>query len=299
MTGFPHTPVIDAHHHLWSLDQFPYRWLAPNTGPARFGDKTGISRDYLTQTYLSDMADVDLVGSVHVQANCGATDPVEETRWLDAVARDTGWPKAIVAEVDLTSPNSVDQIARHQAASDLLRGVRTPAAWDDAGRWRVVSKPAVLSDPAFRKAAQAVADADLVLEMVVVPAQLPEVANLARALPDLQIVINHFGTLELDQIKVWEAGIRDVAAYSNVVMKLSGLWTIDRAWERDKLDGPVVHALDHLTADRLMYGSNMPVEGVNCGIQGQLSSLSQILADMSDETLKSLFHGTAKRVYRL
>ena len=300
-TTFPPARIIDSHHHFWQLDRFPYKWLSPNAGPARFGDKAKIRRDYLPPDYVSEMSCVNLVGSVHVQANSGATDPVEETLWLDALGKETGWPSAIVAEVDLSEPSAEDLIARHLASS-RLRGVRTPVAWDDEGRWRVASKPRVLENSDFRRAAKMLIDADLVLDMVVVPQQLPEVADLSKSLPDLRIAINHFATLEPAQpenAENWYAGIDAVADRPNIFLKLSGLWTADPQWAPDVLGPFVSYAVKRLSPARLMYGSNLPVERVNCSLPQQINSLAALLKNQPQEDLDAIFHNTARSVYRL
>jgi len=69
---------IDSHQHFWQLSRFPYRWLAPSAAPARFGDKASIRRDFMPADYLHDMSGIPLAASVHVQANCGAADPVKK-----------------------------------------------------------------------------------------------------------------------------------------------------------------------------------------------------------------------------
>ena len=294
--------VIDAHHHFWRLGQFPYPWLAPDAGSARFGDKAPIRRDYLPPDYLSDLSCVDLVGSVHVQANSGAADPVAETKWLEQLAQKTGWPHAIVAEVDLTKASASALIARHAAASPRLRGVRTPVAWDAAGRWRIANHAAVLTDPIFLSSVQTLIAHDLALDIVVVPEQLPQVADLAGAFPGLRITINHFSTLEPAQTgnaDAWYEGICSIAAHPNIYLKISGLWTVDLGWAPEVLEPFIAHALTYVTPSRMMYGSNQPVEGVNCRPSQQLKNLTQVLADVPHEAIHSIFHDTAKSVYWL
>jgi predicted TIM-barrel fold metal-dependent hydrolase len=77
-----------------------------------------------------------------------------------------------------------------------MRGVRTPVAWDRAGRWRVANGPRVLSNRDFRAAAEHLADHELCLEMVIIPEQLLELTDFAATHPRLVIVVNHFATLE-------------------------------------------------------------------------------------------------------
>ncbi len=293
--------VVDSHHHFWDLHRFPYSWLAPNAPPARFGSKASIAKNYLPPDYLADMAPINLVGSVHVQANCGAADPVAETRWLQELSDSTGWPSAIIAEVDLCDPNAETIIKAH-AAYPALRGIRTPVAWDEAGRWRVAKYPQVLHSPQFRAQMPLLAELGLCLEMVVVPAQLGELADLAQSHPDVCIVVNHFATLEPDQPENaddWYRGITGLAERPNVQMKLSGLWTADKGWSADLLRPFVDHLISHFGADRILYGSNLPVEGVNCPLPQQIAQLAKILADQPKDVVQKIFAQSARRVYRL
>lgn len=293
--------IVDAHHHFWDLGRFPYGWLAPGSGPGRFGDKATLRRNFLPDSYLHDFAGLPLSASVHVQANCGAADPVEETRWLQHLSDETSWPTAIVAEVDLLDQDAPDLISRH-LEFPALRGIRTPVAWDAAGRWRVASRPAVLDDSGFRAPLSLLEENGLCLEMVIVPEQFDELISLARGHPDLTIVVNHFATLEPDQPENaarWMSGIAALTELPNVNVKLSGLWTVDKDWSPAVLTPFVDHILECLGPDRVMYGSNLPVEAVNCPLDEQISKLKKILEAQSIEALKALFSETAKRVYLL
>src|SRR5690242_12288213 len=94
--------LIDSHHHLWDLSRFPYRWLRPEAPPRPFGDHTAIKQAYLVDDYRHDCGALQVMASVHVQANCGAARPAEETAWLQSLADETGTPTAVVGYADLT-----------------------------------------------------------------------------------------------------------------------------------------------------------------------------------------------------
>lgn len=293
--------LIDGHHHFWEIGRFPYRWLAPDAGPARFGDKDTIRGDYLPEVYLAAFDGLPLRASVHVQANAGATDPAEETSWLQNLSERTGWPTAIVGEADLSDPGATALLARH-LAFPALRGIRTPVAWDAAGRWRVGARPGIMGEAAFRANLGALEAHRLTLDLVVVPEQLAEVRDLAMDHPGLTIVLDHFAHLEPGipgNADLWRAGVAALGEVPNVALKLSGLWTADKAWEPAVLWPFVDHALDRLGAERLLYGSNMPVEGVNCGVAGQMRSLAALLGPLSHAERAAIFGGTARRVFRL
>lgn len=301
MTDSPPVTIVDAHHHLWDLSRFPYHWLAPEAPPRRFGDHSAIKRDYLPVDYRADFKGLDLIGSVHVQANCGAEDPVAETAWLQDLADKEGCPTTIVAEVDLTRADAARQIERH-ARFARLRGVRALIAWDSDGRWRFATRPGILREPAFRRGAAALAAAGLSLDIVVVPEQLPEVVQLAKAIPDLPIAIDHLAQIEPSvpgSADRWHAGIASLADCRSVHMKLSGLWTIDLNWSLERLRPFVDQAVDMFGPQRLMYGSNLPVEKVNTGAAQQVEVLAEILGDRNAETVDGIFSANATRFYRL
>lgn len=293
--------IVDAHHHFLQHQQFPYHWLAPHTGPGRFGCKELLRREYLPGQYLEDFSGTSISSSVHVQANCGAEDPAAETRWLQALKDETGWPSAIVAEADLMDPNASELIARHRDNS-ALRGIRTPVAWDTRGRWRVASQPGVMANARFQHMLTVLQAHSLALDLVIVPEQFFELTAMARKHPDQIIVINHFATLEPDEpgnADTWKKGISTLADLPNVYVKLSGLWTVDKHWAPTRLQPFVDHLLDTVGPSRVMYGSNLPVEAVNCSLARQVSQLEIILSGYSNDELQQLFSRTAKRVYQL
>ena len=118
----------------------------------------------------------------------------------------------------------------------------------------------------------------------------------------MSIVINHMAQLEPDVPgceEAWRAGLAKIADCPSVFLKVSGLWTIDLTWRPDRLKPYVHHVFDTLGADRLMYGSNLPVEKVNTSAERQLRVLTEILRDTTEKDRQDFFFNTAERVYRL
>lgn len=290
--------VVDAHHHLWDLGRFPYPWLAPQAPPRPFGNHDAIKRDFLTADYRKLFDGLPLAASVHVQANCGAADPSEESAWLSELSFATGWPNAIVGGVNLACESAGAILAAH-ARYPLVKGVRAMIAHDRAGRWRFSNRPHVMTEQVFRKNAAYLAEIGFSLDLVVVPEQLAEVAQLAAALPDLTIIIDHLGTPEPESYSTWISGVGSLSRFENVAMKLSGLWTIDKTWRPERLAPYVRHALLLLGGDRLMYGSNAPIETLNCSVTDQISTLASLVKETDHAALNAVFRETAVRLYRL
>ena len=94
-------PFIDAHHHIWDLSRWPYRWIRDEVKPdgsiAPVTDATAVLGEYkiLRQTWTMERLQRDfygsnVIGTVHIEADCNADDPVEETVWLEEVAERRG-----------------------------------------------------------------------------------------------------------------------------------------------------------------------------------------------------------------
>jgi predicted TIM-barrel fold metal-dependent hydrolase len=116
--------IIDPHHHLWDLQRNRYPWLQQRPlGPSVAGDIAKIAHDYLLDDYMADTAAFDLRKSVHVEAAWDPADPVGETRWLQSVADQRGFPHGIVAHADLQAADVERLLASHAQFANV-RGIR-------------------------------------------------------------------------------------------------------------------------------------------------------------------------------
>ena len=293
------TGLVDAHHHLWDLARFPYPWLRPEAPPRPFGDHAAIKRDFLLDEYRCDMSP-GLLASVHVQANCGAVDPVAETAWLSAVAAAAGHRLAIVGQVDAEADDIGRQLDRH-AAHAGFRGVRLFAGHDPDPAWCQTDDPRRLSRPQVLRLAEALCKRGFTLDVVVNAAQLRQVADLAARFPDLPVIVNHLGhprSADFGAAGEWRAGILAAAGAGNVMLKLSALWTIDRGWRAELLAPFLGHAVGAFGAGRCMFGSNLPVEGVMLPPGAPVPRLRAALDMAGIADHDAILRSTALRVYR-
>ena len=68
----------------------------PKPVPFRYGDYSSLKRNYLPPDYLRDAGALNIVKTVHEEALWDPSDPAGETRWLEQVAREYGYPHACV-----------------------------------------------------------------------------------------------------------------------------------------------------------------------------------------------------------
>ena len=291
---------IDAHHHLWDLGRFPYAWLAPGSPPRPFGDHGALKRSYLLADYATDIADAGIVGSVFVEANAGAQ-AAAEIEWVEEIAGDARLPSVAVGHLDLRRPDVASILSQFQRSS-RMRGIRMSLCWDERTQWRFIDRPDVMLTKEFRAGLSTLTRLGLVFDVLVVPGQLTQLAQLASDNPDQTIVIDHMGTPWFETAEdrqAWQNGMRQCARCMNIAVKISGLWTLDRQWRPEIIDGPVRFVVELFGPGRCLWGSNLPVEKLMCSVHEQIASLEEVLSPLAEDDRNLIFHGTATRVYRI
>ena len=120
-----------------------------------------------------------------------------------------------------------------------------------------------MNDTAWRKGLDEVRRRGLMFELQVFASQMPDAVKLVRDYPDVTFVLLHAGMLE-DRSDAgwarWRAGMQQLAACPNVVVKLSGLGTFDRACSAERWRPVIEATIDLFGPDRCMFGSNFPIE---------------------------------------
>ena len=141
---------------------------------------------------------------------------------------------AIIGHADLKLGEGVRPVleAMCETSPDRFRGVRHSVGWDPSPDLANREAEGMLSHEGYRAGARVLASMGLCLENSLYFPQLQELAEFARAAPDLTIVLNHIGGLvrigpyanrDDEVIPAWQRGIRATAGCPNIVMKLGGL----------------------------------------------------------------------------
>ena len=291
-------PIIDAHHHLWRLGHFPYLWLAPDAPPRPFGDHAALKRDYLLADYHKDIEGTGIFASVFMESNAGAS-AASEIEWVDKIAGEGRLPAAGVGSLDLRRPDTARILAAF-CRSPRIRGIRMSLCWDERPQWRFIDRPDVMVSEEFRAGLAQLTRQGLVLDVLVMPGQLQQLAALARSHPTQIFVLNHLGTpwFETPADKVaWTDGMRACSTCRNILVKISGLWTLDRAWRPDIIVEPVRSVIDLFGPERCLWASNLPVEKLMCPVVDQIRNLEEVIADLAERDKDQIFRATAARVY--
>lgn len=282
--------VVDAHVHIWDparTDWYPY--LAPS-GREVPGGSAGMKRLFDVPTYKSETAGWNVEKFVNVAAATGRNS-VDETLELDrGAAGGSGGPDAIIGGLPATETvaEAIELIDRQMTAS-RFRGVRPMGGMDHP-----VPEREVL---------QALAERNLVFELMAHPDQLVAAAKELEAVGDLAVVVEHTGWPRSDtdeERELWKAGVGALAAVGgNVFCKLSGLAMPFRSMKPDVLGPWLARAIEVFGVDRCMFASNFPVDSAFGTFDDLYETFGVVTAGLDAGSRDKLFASNAERVFRL
>jgi len=316
----PELPVIDTHVHLW---------------------RSPSGERYFVEEYAKDVRDCghDVAACVYVE--CGAMyradgpvhlRPVGEVEFAvgqaamaaSGVYTSSRVAASIVGFADMMLGDRLDEVldAEVHAGNGRLRGIRQRAKWDPDPAVRgkfCADGPGLYLEPEFHRGLQRLAARDLLFEASIFHPQLGDVAELARKLPNLRIVLIHSGSpvghssyagREQETHEAWRAGMAELAPCANVCVKLGGIAMTLAAFDYGKAAAPIAsEALAELWRpyiepcvelfgpERCMVSSNFPVDKVAFSYGTCWNMFKRIFAEYSDAERRALFSGSASSIY--
>lgn len=282
--------LVDTHLHLWDLAEarLTYSYLEPGFRHPQLGDISALQRNFSVDDFRADIGRVRVERAVHVQAAFGTVDPYDETAFVQAVMTNHGFPSVMVVNTDLRAADVEEQLRRHTRHASV-RGVRDQAGGD------------YLLDPRYARGCSTLTAHGLHLE-VEHWGDLAAVAELARSLPELTVVLDHAGrpsSLDESVRVAWRHEIERVAAAPNIFCKISGLDMADPAWSLDRMKAFVETCIEVFGVDRCFVGSNWPVQRLYSSYEVLIAALRHATSGLTPSEQASLFVANATRVYRL
>ncbi len=279
--------IIDAHHHLWDLAANSYPWLKPETRHPT-GDLTPICRSYRLADFLEDARNQDLGQSVHLQAEIDRADPVRETAWLQAIADDPGsggFPHGIVAFADLADPK-VGAVLEQHCRYPNVRGIRYLLNYEEGKPlYSATTRGDWLTDRQWRTGYALLEEHGLSFDLQIYWQQMADAARLARAFPNIPLILNHTGmprSRDPEYVANWRRGMRRLAEAPNIAAKISGLSMFHHDWTAGIIRPFVLDTIEIFGTGRCMFASNFPVDKLASDYDAIWRAFDEITAEFSD-----------------
>jgi predicted TIM-barrel fold metal-dependent hydrolase len=292
--------VVDAHVQLINLKSLEYPWIRQRSPvlEALLENYYDAARHYDVGRYRSDVAG----GRVAQWVACefGAADPVAEAEWIQRCSETYGAPHAFIAAADLASPSLGDVLARYRELP-VVHAVRQPLYWAADPLRRLGSRPDYLTDPAWWRGFERVAEDGLAWDLLVYDEQLPAAHKLIQSFPQTRIVLEAAGwplDQSADGFKRWQERLEAVGQFPNVTLKLQGLLLVFGA-SADRLEPWVRSAIQIFGPRRCMFAAHFPIDRLLWSYDELIRVLLAILDDLTSEDRKAFFSGCAIREYKL
>jgi predicted TIM-barrel fold metal-dependent hydrolase len=290
--------AIDSHFHIWRQKDQP--WLVGPMVPRIFGPYEPIRRDYPIEEFLADQKGSGVEKAVYVQTNWAKEDFEKEVAFLTDTARASGWPHAIVGYADMTVEDVRPQIDRLKKYP-LLRGVRMQLHWHETPAFRFAKSADQVIDPVVKKNVARLKDYGLSFDLQLFPAQMKDGLHLVGENSGTDFILTHTGMLtDLAEpvVEEWKAGLRTLALAPNLYAKLSGLGTFVHRNDPAVIGTVIDNAIEILGCDRLMFGSNFPIEKLWTTHAELIAAHRAAVARHGQKAAADIFWNTAERVYR-
>jgi len=291
--------IIDAHHHIWRRRDLP--WLDGPMQPRIFGPYEAIRRDYPISEFLSDLDGCGVTKSVYVQANWAKDRFEDEVAYVQQAADQTGFPQGIVGYADFLVPDvrsQLDRLTKYRG----MRGLRMQLQWHENPQYRFASGPDLARDPTLQKNVARLADYGWTFDLQVFTGQMAGATELVASAPKVTFILQHAGMLEdlsPEGWANWRTGMRRLAAYPNMVSKLSGLGTFIHKNDPRHIAAIVHETIGIFGADRCLFGSNFPVEKLWTGYADLIAAYRVAVEPLGEAVARATLHDTAARIYRL
>ncbi len=321
----PDIPIIDPHHHFWDRrpERIPYqRYLLHE-----LADDLNCGHNIRSTVFIEARAMYRADGPVEMK-------PVGEVEFVQGLSAASASglygpaqaALAIIGHANLNLGAAVKPVldALQAASPNRFRGIRHSVTWDphpEVENTAAHNMAGQLASANFRAGARVLARKGLTLEGWLYFPQLPELADFARAVPDLTIILNHIGGLirvgpytgrEEEVMETWRTGIAAVAECPNVVCKLGGIGMPRTGFDWHTRAKPIGSAelagdmapllnycIEQFGPNRCMFESNFPVDKVSYSHHVLYNAFKLLSADYSSHERADMFHDTAARAYRI
>ncbi len=283
----PEFPIVDAHLHLWDPQHFRMSWLDGN--PV-------LDKPYGLVEYREHTRGLSIEAMVYLQVEVETPYALLETHWAEARAREDPRLQGIVPWAPLEYGERARAfIEALLAISPRIKGIR-----------RIIQFEPDLDfclRPDFVRGVQLLPTYGLSFDICIDYRHLANTITLVRQCPNTAFILYHSAkpNIKDHHLDPWREQMAELAAFPNVMCKLSGLVTEadHQHWTSDDLAPYVSHVLSVFGEDRVAFGGDWPVVLQASSYIRWVETLDALTQHLSPEAKRKLWAENARRFYRL
>jgi predicted TIM-barrel fold metal-dependent hydrolase len=273
--------LIDTHLHLIDRARARHQWTV-NVSPLH-------GRDFLLDDARS-LSGPAVAGAIFMEVDVDPDCIKDEARWIGGLVASG----ALLGQIAACRPESDDGMdAWLDECQDLgVVGLR---------RILHVVDDHLSESATFRANVRKIGRAGFTFDMNFLGRTLDIAYELARACPDMTLVLDHCGTPDIagGQWEPWATGITRLASLPHVNVKLSGVTAyVGPGADHTAATRPYIdHVLQAFGPGRVVWGSDWPVCNLGAGLPGWLAITQGVFAGLSADEQADIGWRNACRIY--
>ena len=279
----PDIPIIDTHVHLWDLNRPEgIYWIKQ--------DDHVLRRSMLPDTHEPIARGNKVGGVVVVQAG----QHLPDNQWnLDVTAHNPTLYRGVVGNLsNVIGTDEFKPLFLKLCKDDRYVGYRLSGRYQDE-----------LTEDFFRDL-ELTAKLGKTVDFLVGGYTLEEIATIANRVPDLKIMLDHFGNVRLSEEPLetkWIEQFKQVARHRNVYCKVSALYgRFEQQPAPTELEvyQPILDlAFASFGEDRLVYGSDWPVTRTTADYAAVVRLVRDYFDEKGRDVSEKLFYRNAVSFY--
>ena len=282
--------LFDTHVHLIDRNRLSYPWLT---------NVPALNKDASYTDYVRQCRQLGIEQSLHMEVDVAENDMENESEFIkeqmDSADSGVGGHR-LAGAIAACRPEQAEFPAylERQMARPWIKGFR---------RVLHVVDDELSRSERFRSNIRMLSDSGHVFDICARADQLPVMAELIDACPDVQFVLDHCGVPNVKDAALdpWRASMSDIAQRPNVAGKISGVIAYGNGldWCIDDIRPFVEHTFEAFGSERVVWGSDSPVCTLGGPLASWVAATRQLFAEVSSSERAAFFYKNAKRIWRV
>jgi L-fuconolactonase len=254
-----------------------------------------LNRPYLLKDYSAATEQVPIEAMVFIQCEVEPSAFEAEAEWVAELALRDPRIRGMVAWAPLEKGGAVSDDLEHLTRHDILRGIRRIIQFEP--------DPNFCLRPDFIAGVRTLADFDLSFDICIDHRHMYNTLKFVESVPDVPMVLDHIGKPAIKDgvMHPWADQMRELAAFSNVSCKISGVATEadHKAWTVDELKRYIEVAIQAFGFERILFGGDWPVATQAISFGRWVTILEEMMAGVNETDQRKFWRGNAVRLYGL